>query len=433
MTDQSPNSGSKVPVLKAAWDRYAKAIEDLRQTMEAAFEFDYAPEQRAMGYRQLVEVQAMVYNFVVAPRTAQPRIYRNTSWQNDQFCIGGAGPDFDYRNTYLDGAHTYRITGRFNDTRWLTGLLMGTPPGNPSKSMVANRVSDHDFTKYTLKPDGSFEVIASADRHEGNWIPLVRESSFQWLMFRPLVESYDDVPAELEIERISPLPDDRRDADEYSEEEVARRIDFAANMAPYVLKAWGMFYTPMILKKTGGTNRFWTPDDEGSYAEASVYSRFNQCVYEVEDDEALIFEFKKSPAVDYWSLAMLDVWNRSYDYRSRQTSLNFSQVSADADGGIRVVVSRRDPGVANWIDNAGYKRNQLIYRTYSRAPSHARDGLVQEGVRQIDAASLYPEVRRIKFADLKQHLPQDTRRLTPEQRQAELKRRRNAYLRRHGE
>ena len=50
------------------------------------------------------------------------------------------------------------------------------------------------------------------------------------------------------------------------------------------------------------------------------------------------------------------LWNRylqTYDYVHRSVSLNRAQTQLDADGWFTVVISNRNPGVANWIDTEG--------------------------------------------------------------------------------
>ena len=57
------------------------------------------------------------------------------------------------------------------------------------------------------------------------------------------------------------------------------------------------------------------------------------------------------PDSRYWSFQLYNLaWFELVDPVDRQTSLSHEQVSIDGDGRVRVVVSHRDPGVANWLD-----------------------------------------------------------------------------------
>ena len=84
----------------------------------------------------------------------------------------------------------------------------------------------------------------------------------------------------------------------------------------------------------------------------------------------------------------------------------------DADGRFRAVISLQDPGVPNWLDPAGFKQGTIYGRWYD-----------------CDSSPL-PTLQRVKFAELRNHLPADTPLVTPEQRAEELRRRVRACQRR---
>ena len=193
------------PVLKAAWDRYLATLDEMRVLVEASPQFAAVPEQRVKAYHVFMEMQAMAYNFAVAPRMAHPRINRNTSWQTELYTLGGNGPDFLYGTVFLDGAQTYRLDGCINDSRLLIAQLNSKLPGCPGAKMLRN----FDFSDFQIGQDGGFSILISARPQDGNWIQLDPDSDYQWMLFRPTVETWDASPASLGIERISTGPDDR--------------------------------------------------------------------------------------------------------------------------------------------------------------------------------------------------------------------------------
>jgi hypothetical protein len=408
MPNETP---SKSPILKAAWDRYIASLEQMRVMVEASPAFDRVPNQRARAYYQLMEIQAIAYNFAVAPRLGHPRLFHNTAWQTDLYSVGGNGPDFHYGTVFLDGTQTYRLTGRANDSRLLLAQLNSGLPGTPGAALVAN----YDFADFELRADGSFEIMLSAAPQTGNWIRLDAESGYQWMLFRPTVETWDAVPASLAIERVSAIAPGHYDADEFDEAAVARRIDFAAGFARYVITEWATGFLPRIAANAGGINAFAVIGREIAGEVGSPTAEYVMATFEVDDDEALILEMEDAPDGVHWSYAIFDVWLRSIDFRTRQSSLNGRQIVTDADGGIRVVLSRRDPGIANWLDTGGYSKGLMLLRNYR------------------SSKSTVPNVRRVRLAALDDHLPADTSRVTPQERSVELRRRRDAYRRRHGE
>jgi hypothetical protein len=72
------------------------------------------------------------------------------------------------------------------------------------------------------------------------------------------------------------------------------------------------------------------------------------------------------------------------------------------------VVSSKDPGVANWLDTAGYPT-----------------GVIQGRWANCDSQPV-PTVEKVSLLDLRKSLPPETRAVTPEQREAAIRERRRA-------
>ena len=399
------------PVLKAAWDRNRAVMAELQALVEASPQFIEVPEQRARAYHQLMEVQAIAYNFAIAPRMISPRIFHNTGWQTDMYCSGGNGPDFHYGTMFVDGEQTYRLRGNVRDSKILLAQHNSALPGSPGARMVAN----YDFSDFEIEPNGDFEIILSADETPGNWIPLVREAGYQWFLLRPTVVGWGAEPAELTLERISVIELDHYAADDFNEEAVARRIDMATDYARYMTTEWMTAFYVRVRENCGGVNRLAPIGPAISGEVGSPTAEYVFIAYEVDDDEALIVEFTRAPDGVYWGAQLFDVWLRSMDFSNRQTTLNSAAAHVDADGAVRMIISRRDPGLANWLDNMGYAKGQLLLRNYR------------------SSSSATGTVKRVKLADLMDSLPADTKRITPEERREVLRQRRASYLRRHGE
>lgn len=396
--------------LSDAWDAYYATLGELRQNLDASMQFRMAPDQIGMGYRQLIEVQAMAYNFAVGPRTAHPRMFHNTTWQTEFYSIGGNGPDFDYHLTFLDARHDYVLRGQMNDTRTLICQLNNKLPGSPGSRCIAN----FEFSQFA-DADGHFEILVSARPHDGHHIALEAGEDYQWLMFRPTVQTWDAKPAAMTIERISPLGDDESEIEEYNQERIAKRIRQATGFMRFVFTDWVLGYAPLTLKGAGEVNKFFVFSSADGGEMGSPAAQYLQCVFEVEDDEALILEFDSEPDGPYWSLQLYDVYQHGLAMRTGQTTLHSRQMAKEPDGSVRIVLSRQDPGYVNWLDNSGYSRGEVTWRNY------------------LATRNVGHRIHRVKFADLAANLPAGFARITPEERQAELARRKAAYLMRHGE
>jgi hypothetical protein len=399
------------PELKAAWDRYYVELEQSRLAIEASDQFQAVPRQRAKAYHALMEMQAMTYNFAVAPRLAFPRVFGETAWQTEIYTMGGNGPDFAYKTLFIDGAAEYRLTGNMHDSRILLAQLSGALPGSEGQKAACN----YDFIDFTVDADGSFEVVLSARQQSGNWIELDPEAPYQWILFRPTVDGWDSRLPDLNIERTSPLAPGQYDADEFDPAAIARRIDMATGWLRYMTNEWVINFYQRVYRNAGGPNQFKVIGKEISGEVGSPTAEYLLAAYEVNPDEALLIEMPDTPGGAYWGLQIFDVWLRSLDFRTRQTGLNGTQIRTDSDGKVRVVMSNRDPGLTNWIDVGEYDIGQVLFRNYRTL--HSTE----------------PTIRRIKFDDLQNHLPAEVARVTPEQRAADLHARREAYRSRHGQ
>jgi hypothetical protein len=113
-----------------------------------------------------------------------------------------------------------------------------------------------------------------------------------------------------------------------------------------------------------------------------------------------------------------NLWGESIEYANQVGSLNGHQLSVDADGVIRIVLAHTDPGVPNWIDTSGHREGFMSPRwAYSEAP----------------APEDWPSVSatRVAFSDIRQHLPEETAVVSPQQRRDQIRVRQRHVQRRY--
>ena len=89
-----------------------------------------------------------------------------------------------------------------------------------------------------------------------------------------------------------------------------------------------------------------------------------------------------------------------YVYRHSSTNGHFAHVASD--GRFYAVLSLQDPGVPNWLDTAGFQQGTIYGRWYD-CDSHPM-----------------PSLKRVKFSEIRKHLPADTPVVTPQERAAAL-------------
>jgi hypothetical protein len=311
--------------------------------------------------------------------------------------LGGPAPDYVYMTTEIDPKGVYRISGtrgtqcfvEITQQRWeMIGGEVAKKPSPPSG----------DLDDLTLGPDGYFSVVLSAEKpagYDGDWWRM-DEDVVRLLMRKCARDWRNEIDAKVAIERLD-------EAAPMTPEDFARRF---ANMADWVEKVIA-FDTNLAryYREHHGINvltRSKLMDAGGGLPQQVYYDG----AYEIDDDEALIVETDLPREVRYWSILVADDRFSTVDWINRQSSLNGAQCVMDADGKFRAVISRGDPGVHNWLDKADNPWG-IIQLRWNR-PSDAPD----------------PQVTKVKLADVLKHLPAETKVLTPAERKAQLRARR---------
>ncbi|WP_442011245.1 DUF1214 domain-containing protein [Mycobacterium sp. 2YAF39] len=297
-------------------------------------------------------------------------------------------PDCIYLRSTLRGGETYRLFGNRGTARYV-GLQTMNGIVSTTNCLVEDLETD---------ADGNFEVVLSADEHEGNWMRV--DGDHPTLVVRHFFYDWDtEKPSSLQIERIG---------DEIEPEDRSAALDVAVSRQIYALGDFVHDNLKFFLDFNAGppANAFMPPIDRSDIG-AAAENRPVIGRYELEPDEALILEVEPPKGV-YWSYSLGNQWWETIHYGRHQSSLNAHQAKIDSDGVLRVVVSTRDPGVANWLDTAGHSNGAMILRC----------------VRTETAPT--PSARVVNVADVLSELPSGTATVSPEERAAVIAARRRA-------
>lgn len=324
---------------------------------------------------------------------------------NTAFSHMGPCPDFVTYITPLDDNGVYKIFGYRNtvknvDFQFGTGNFM--PRGDNDQLNTGNSLANLDIDSLTIGKDGAFEVLVSPTRPEGyagDWWQLhpkttylmVRQKSHDWL---------NELDARLGIERldravVKPRP---------STAELARNMKQMARWVEGNLTvAVGLM---QLYRKKGWINKVDYLDLTN--CSGIITQKYAYGVFVLEPDEAMILEGEVPQQSQYWSVHLTDDLFITLDYMNRQTSLNNHTTRVDKDGRFRIVISAQDPGVPNWLDTAGYRAGAIQGRW--------------------DGCSSWPEhvSSKVKLAEVRKHLPDDTPVVTSAEREASIRLRRRA-------
>ncbi|WP_288417913.1 DUF1214 domain-containing protein [uncultured Novosphingobium sp.] len=374
------------------WIEYNALVAKARDRMLARPE---ARHQRVADQAEyaLAAMQAGCHHFHVLYRANYPAFYRQTVWSPYEAPWGGPSSDMVYAWVMLDGRRTYRIRGKRGTTR-LTDLQLFN--GYFEREADMRGLGNLDFDTLTAQPDGSFEFIASATRPaSGDWLPLDANEPAIWGQLRDVYLDWANERAtEIHIECLDPASDSMVLS---MAETHTRLLRSGKLLERTVARAIG--YANMNRKLAGGDNAFGLVQGAPSSDHgASPRAGYGGMVWDLaSEDEALLITWTP-PEARYWSFQNVDMWWMTMDFSYHQSGLNAHQAEIDADGKVRLVLSLRDPGIANWLDPIGTPIGLCQMRWY--------DGVVNDA----------PQVEKVALTQIADRLPH-ARRVNPQQRQ----------------
>jgi hypothetical protein len=313
-------------------------------------------------------------------------------------------PDDIYVQSPIRGDLTYRVSGNRGTCKILSFTTQKVLSGTVDEMPRPNGHFEYDDTDLGLALGEDFEVIFSAERpagYAGKWAQIDPQAGGMMVRFRSYDWENERDPV-LSIECLDPVPPKPR----LMPDEIMTRI---SEMAKFPGRKTKMYYAMQNgVKERVGFNVFEPVQYPGALAK-QVY--WPAC-FRFDADEALIIETDLPERRPYWNVQLNDPYFNALEYVYRLSSLNGHTAKVASDGRFYAVISLSDPGVPNWLDPAGYTEGGIYGRWFDCD------------------ANPTPVIKRVKLAQLHDHLPADTPVVSPEERADELRRRVRACQRR---
>jgi hypothetical protein len=300
-------------------------------------------------------------------------------------------PDTIYRFMGVNAASSYVITGQFTgdrpaDTTFsvLTGLSGNT----------ASVLGGHDLV---VNPDGSFTITVSRDAAapgQTNHLQLTNDSTL--IATRNTLSDWaTEVPMTLSIERVGGPPNSL-----FSQlggfaipgigplvvgspllTALVSLIPPLADPPPLLRGAVAAIIMALGIQREATYMAVATTDPETGQqiapnvlknparnAEFLATQLQSAGYFQLADDQALVVTVDPGSA-GYFVLPVTNDWTISNDYWNQQTSLNDSQAIPNSDGTYTLVISKTDPGVANWVSTGGLNQGTISMRFQDLDPN----------------------------------------------------------------
>jgi hypothetical protein len=369
--------------------------------------------QRADAFRFLT--QNLGQAFPLALETADPAWPMIHYFTHPTMRLGGDVADFTYRQAWISGEHTYRITGRKGTARWFNLTVQGPKPDKIPGTGFAplhepfGDIPECNILGHQIEADaeGNFELFIGGPERAGNWLPTTPGS--RKLFIREAFDAWGETPTPLTIERVGmdaprPMPSPAR---------MAEAMDWAGEFVAGFMRDWpehswatsGGVVNPNQPNVFPGTTADTADDARRGRMAAHM-------IWKLASDEALIVEMDMHDG--FWIFGMGGAFVASMDFLHRPVSYTPARTWIGADNVARFVIAHDDPGVHNWLDSEGFAEGNLTYRNLmSQNPATFR-------------------TRLVKRAEVMDHMPADTKTVTREERSAMLLERYRAIKLRFG-
>ncbi|MBW1883147.1 MAG: DUF1214 domain-containing protein [Deltaproteobacteria bacterium] len=337
-----------------AYADLARALKEIEAEYLSARRGITRPDDVSDGHRFILHVlqTALFLRFEYDPeRPAFRRIISPTRK------LLGDQPDAIYFEAPIQGDRRYRIRGNTAGAVYTSFTIEagGEVGGYPERTDGA--IND---TQITVGEDGSYEILLGPDVSGPNTIELPADA--RSVTTRSYFETLQSVAADqLKVVPIaiapvidpgpSASPDDASIA-----RSIRRVISYLRGVTvdqPLPDPAKQPSWVSMV------PNQIPPPAKPSGMAFAAPDNAYASAPYVLRPDQALVME-GRFPRCRFASVMLWNRYLQSYDYSSRQISLNRAQTKLEADGSYRIVLAGRDPGVPNWIDTEG-RPSGLVY------------------------------------------------------------------------
>lgn len=333
----------------------------------------------------------------------------NAPATNMQQLLVYANPDDQYTALPLSPHHTYTMTidppAGPNGTSDVTFVFTS----GDGVTAPYHSIGSYNLSEATPNSDGSYTLTFSSTPQPGNWVDIpddadrtiVRDSVGNWGL------PHDTFSITQEgVAPPNPLnPPLLTDADIQS-----LLGPIAANAANEV--ASPDYLGQLTVTNAPAANTVSDFQPTHTFMPGPLLTGNNQWLsagdYSLQPDQALIL---KVPEINgaYSAAMVTNIYGQTAPAATATGSLNAGDTFHDPDGYTYYVISGKDPGVANWLNDNGAEHGGIWLRL--------------QGLHTVPNAPVPVDAQVVNVADVKQYLPDDTPAVTAAERAADVQQR----------
>jgi len=337
-------------------DIWKKYTADLAALSDIVQNNDFNPDalEQAEGLRYLTRLNRIALEmFLENGDPAFPGLYQAS---HPTAKIGADNPDNYYQNATISGAQVYRISGNRGTVPIFS---FATKANRYAINGTMASTGEIDIRDVTCDAEGNFEIIASKEKQESNWLPLADDSSIL-IIRQTFFDKSKEMPASVKLECISET----------------------GSPAPLSLSALesALASVPAFVSGTAKTFLHWAEvfrDNNFNTLNTHDQSMFiraggDPMIYylhgwwELADGEYLKIT-SEIPECEGWNFQLENMWLESLDYRHHKIWVNNASAIYNDDRTVTVFVG--GPDHPNRLETCDHRRGAMLWR-WTGAKNH---------------------------------------------------------------
>lgn len=444
-----PWQGDTEPALDAAWLEFVDGLSQAKSHLTDPKKFPAPATDRnlAEGHRYLLGHLSRMIEDEMRSDPLFPEFHRSMDmlrkWTAEN-------PDTAYLKAPIDGEGYYELRGRAANTevwrhsgravrgpqapRTVTFATITSVPGDTGNLLEMGNCRNQTLdtlTSFDIEPDvaGEFALLIGPQRPEGyegyflqsrkvmqceqTGESVEREATL--LSVREIFSNWaEEVPLELEISRQDSIGASRAPVDSAF---MADKLSKLGRELPNQIAFWQQVQEVALevnrdinldgrrAMPVNGINPPAPPFTAGGVAGARQLYAGGQ--FDFGPQQALLIKVTAPVEPHYIGLQLSNLWFEGPDQQNYVSSLNGQQLPRASDGARYFIIAHRDPGVAGWVDTTGLERGTHAMRFIFR------DQPPEEQLPTI-------ETFLVTLDELANYLPDDTPRVSSQERRAEI-------------
>jgi hypothetical protein len=423
--------------LDASWQQFIQGLQQAQQSLSDPEYLLAEPSGRnlAEGYRYMLGHLNRFIESEIRLDTNYPEFFRSVDMLRKWT---GENPDAMYLKAPIDASGYYRIFGTISSTgsapNMVTFQTVTDNPGSTGElaemALCKNQTLDF-LNSFDLKlnQDSAFEILIGPERpadHRGLFLssrkamlcPATGQKTLRDATALAVREIFSDwareVPLEMEIVRVDSIGKSRPPI---SAEFMSAKLEKIATELPNQVRFWQLLQNNVLEVNNdfngdgrrnlpyNGINSPAPPFTAGGVAGAEQL--YAAGVFELSDKQALIVKVTAPVEPRYMGFQLNNLWFEGPDQQNYVSSLSGHQLALASDDSRYFIVSHRDPGVQGWVATTGLIKGVHAMRFLFEAKP------VKENMPSAEAVL-------VKFNEIGKHIPTDTPKVSPEQRQQQI-------------